>query len=261
MHPPANLAFFGQALQRLPPTRLDALCLLGDLTQLGDVASFRAVFDVARTLGLPIRFVLGNHDVAGDIGECRPAAAESISSIERADERGESVTASLRLAGLNIQRTGGTGSFRFASVPDVSAWGDSSVITLAHFPVLSRRRAFEQACRKYAGDVVNADQTEATLLSRSAPTVVLHGHLHMRDAVPRGRVLQLGFGALAEVGHEFATLTLTTEPNARRLRVDVETHLLDASQGSPGLTPLRTTWQFSHGRWAAAAERQISVTP
>ncbi len=241
MRPSTNLHLLQQALAHLPVAELDALWLLGDLTDLGDVDSLSAVLDSAARTGLPVRFVIGNHDVAG--GVAVPATAPTV---RPAGERAEVVSSHLRLAGLGIEPAPEPGAYRFAPR---GTWDDGILVLLTHFPVFSMRVPVTSAGHKYAGDARGGGAIVAALGRRSGPTVVLHGHLHLRAALAEARVLQLGFGALAEAGHELALVSFDVEPEGRALTVAIQTLALDPDRPGVTLPSVAPSWRFVVDRW------------
>ncbi len=246
IQPPANLALFRESLARLAVGELDALWLLGDLADRGDLASLTAVLGAASATGLPVRFVLGNHDVAGD-----GLLPQSTVTVRPAESAGESISPQLRLAGLAIEPAPDDDGYRFMSLPG-DGWGDGPLVLLTHFPVFSLRTRVTNEGHKYAGDALAADQIQTALLRRSNPTVVLHGHLHLRDALVHGRVLQLGCGALAEAGHERSIVTFHVDPPAHELTVAIETRALEPDRPGPALSSIAPSWRFTGDRWLPA---------
>jgi hypothetical protein len=102
---------------------------------------------------------------------------------------------------------------------------------------------------KYAGDLINFSDTTTLLHQCIAPTLVLHGHLHVRDELAQGSMLQLSFSALIEPPHEMAILELVG--NARELTVH-RRNISIASYSTaqlPVLTKDETRWQLRDKVW------------
>ncbi|MBV9358904.1 MAG: metallophosphoesterase [Chloroflexi bacterium] len=250
IRPSRNLDLFQQALARLPLAELDGLWLLGDLTDLGDVDSLRAVLDSAAGSGLSVRFVLGNHDVAGDV--LLPATAPRV---RPAGERAEAVGSRLRLAGLGVEPAAEPHAYRFTPTP---VWADDFLVLLSHFPVFSMRAPVTSEGHRYAGDALGGCEITTALGRRSRPTVILHGHLHLRAARAEGRVLQLGFGALAEAGHELALVSLEVEPDEQALTVGIQTLALEPARPGVALSSVAPSWRFAADRWLPSTARLLA---
>ena len=64
--------------------------------------------------------------------------------------------------------------------------------------MLSLLQQCADANLKYAGDLRNGDHLATSLVDRTAPTLVINGHLHIRHTTARGSVLQAACGAQVE---------------------------------------------------------------
>lgn len=244
----------GRGLQRLSNERVVALALLGDLTHLGDAASLGAVLTRLESSHRPIWIVPGNHDVTPHPDALGKAITKRAAWINLAVPTGEGMEPWLRVAGLPIAREGTDGTIRLTALPDVAGWDERPVLLLSHFPLLSRREATLDAGWKYAGDAAGAADAWALLTSREAPTIVLHGHLHLQDAIAAGPALQLGFGALAEAAHEVAVLDLTCED--ARVGVTVTPLAVQpADRATPAIGEVCWSWEFRSGYWEPHPER------
>jgi hypothetical protein len=131
----------------------------------------------------------------------------------------------------------------------VADWGAAPAILLTHFPILSRLTACRDAGLKYAGDLTNRAELAAALAARPAPTIVLHGHLHVRDAVAEGTVFQIGCAALVEPPYELAILDLDRADGRIEVRI-VREAVADAGDARlPVLVPERGAWTFDGKSW------------
>ena len=212
--------------------RVDAVVVVGDLANAGDVASAKAVLDgLSSGLGRPLLVVAGNHDCdeRDDMlaGLCDPLTLTAVG--------GEPV------AGVPIAR-GDDGWFGWTG----ALAGDAAVV-VSHFPVLSREERLAGRGLKYAGDLTN----DAALRSRLAgknPVVVLSGHIHAREAHAAGNILQLSAGALIEPPHEIAIVDV--EPGRARRRVSVLGPRV--TPRDPVLAPADELWEFAGGAWSTA---------
>jgi predicted phosphodiesterase len=208
---------------------LDAVFILGDLTDEGDVESLRDALDAcASALAVPGYVVAGNHDA-------------------QIEHFGHEVDARPPLAYIDDGLVGnvpfGTahqqwhGEYRF-TVDVVAPDTDDLLLLATHYPLLSRQRALEARGLRYAGDIEDIEAQTAALARRRAPTVVLTGHLHVGDAHAEGRTLQLVNPPVVE-GDGWASI-LAIDPVGI---VEREVRAIDAS------TVHRTTHRYAEGRW------------
>jgi hypothetical protein len=103
---------------------------------------------------------------------------------------------------------------------------------------------------KYAGDLEDLPVVARPLLKRREPTVVVSGHLHLRDALAEESVLQVNCAALVEPPFEVALLNLVAESD--RLEVLSEAAPVTSSSGGlrlPVLAPASEEWLFEAGAW------------
>jgi predicted phosphodiesterase len=228
---------------------VDAIALLGDLTNAGDEASTLEGLPLCEAVGLPVWAVAGNHDCDEGAGAFRDRlAGRPATSIQIPTPSGD-VAGSIRLAGLSIVACGPSRKWTLEQ-PDIAAWRTDTVLLLSHFPILSRRAAAAAAGLQYAGDVENHKAVEDMLRARSQATVVLHGHLHQRDAVTSGPVLQLGCASLIEP--PFETAQIEIEPMGADLIVRVSHLSVEPPPNVrlPVLSPAQSIWRFRAGAWA-----------
>jgi 3',5'-cyclic AMP phosphodiesterase CpdA len=242
------------AASRFAEEAVDGVIMLGDLTHAGDAPSLERGLAALAEAGRPIWLAPGNHDVAceGDAGPMRARGRDATGA-------GTALVDGLRLAVLEIEsRRCGT-CFGLRTPPATAAWGDDPTLLASHFPALSCASGLAARGLRYAGDLIDASEFADALLGRPAPTVVLSGHLHVRDAYARGRVLQLLFPPVIESPFECAIV----EVNAR------DDHLRIRRQALP-LYPARVRraslldlpieeWAFVGARWSPSpASRPIA---
>ncbi len=254
-HNPYHLADaaqrFEQALRQFVAARVDAVAVLGDLAHFGDAPSLRAGVELMAACGLPVWLVPGNHDVAQHPDRLDAALATvDAPNVHLAGVRGERV-AGVRLAGLPALIGSPGWNARAADYPDTTLWGDDPVVWLTHYPMLSTEARTLQHGLLYAGDLENLGDVAAPLLQRAAPTVVLHGHLHVRDAVTAGALLQLGCAALIEPPFEVSILELTTGTGPPIIRRTSTALVAPPAVRLPVLVPADGSWAWTGGAWAA----------
>ena len=193
-----------RSIQWLENEGVDRLAVLGDLTHFGDLASMREVIEIFGQSQVPCWILPGNHDLTAD-GSTLVEVLSSVggASVEPIDGQTIPFGPSWFATGLEMERAG-PGIYQASSQPDVAGWGDAPVLVLSHFPVLSLQTHCADAGLKYAGDLANRNPIGAAVLGRTAPTLVIHGHLHVRQVVTDGSgaagVLR-GAGRVAVRGH------------------------------------------------------------
>jgi hypothetical protein len=97
----------------------------------------------------------------------------------------------VRIAGISVGSDDGGFRAHASERIDPAAWNGDVALLLTHFPVHSTAQRVTTAGLKYAGDLVNIDEVAGPLVARTAPTIVVHGHLHVRDAFWDGMLLQM----------------------------------------------------------------------
>jgi len=256
------------ALRCLVEGGAEALVILGDLSHLGDARSLEEAVGLAAETGLPVWAVPGNHDVS----ERADALARAMRRIGADDVRlatpeGEAVGGSIRVAGLRVESEDWGFTSRSTGRPETRAWGEDTALLLSHFPILSSRFRVEGAGLRYAGDLESLPAVARPLLVRPAPTVVLSGHLHVRDAFAEGAVLQLNLAALVEPPFEAAVVDAETEGG----RVSIRRRTLPVGSAPDGeelpvLSPSEERWVFDGRGWlrearGVAGRREIVRDP
>ena len=247
----------GRALDAFADAAADLVVVLGDLSDKGDEASLARVLSRLAPLPVPVMVVPGNHDcetrseaLAAALG---PHAGDGVATPEG---RG-AASAGVHLAGVSIASAdGGQTAHATAALP-VELWPpDDLVILLSHYPLLSRADRLRRAGLAFAGELDDLPATVAPLLARRAPTVVLSGHLHVRDACSTASVLQLCFAALIEHPFEFSLLDVEQRDGQVLVR---RTAVSDGGdeppEVDPTLVPPEQAWTFDGSGWHEAVER------
>jgi predicted phosphodiesterase len=208
--------------------RVDAVVVVGDLANAGDVASAKAVLDrLSSGLGRPLLVVAGNHDC----DERDDMLAGLCDLLTATEVDGQRVT------GVPIAR----GDQCYEWTGEVAPGG---TVVVSHFPVLSRDERLTSRGFKYAGDLPNRREL-ARRVGGDGPVVVLSGHIHARDTHAEGNVLQLSAGALIEAPHEVAIVDV----EAQRVRRRVSVLGPRVTPHDPVLAPADETWEFAGGEW------------
>jgi Calcineurin-like phosphoesterase len=231
-----------RAVELFASERVDRVLLLGDLSHDGDLPSLRQVLR-ATASPVPLAAVGGNHDSPQPTTQIVRAGGDAVQLPGwRAVGAG-----SVSTAGLRVTRRA-PGRWGAARRPALTTWGDAPVLLASHFPVLSRVRAVTERGLPYAGDLVDRAGVAGALRARTGPTLVTCGHLHVRDSVASGPLLQLGLGALVEPPFDATVLDLTAEGG--RFGVVRHAHELASApeRRDPRLAPTREAWSFEPGR-------------
>jgi predicted phosphodiesterase len=229
-----------QAAELFAAEGVDCVLALGDLAHDGDAASLReALAPLAG--GAPVFAVGGNHDGP------RPTAAleaMTLDGIRLPGWRALRAAPGARIAGVRAERRD-SGCWAAARPPALATWGDQLVLLATHFPLLSLAAEVRARGLPYAGDLAGRVALADALVGRLAPTLVVCGHLHVRESTVSGTLLQLASGALIEPPFE-ATI-VDARPAADGARVTRIAHELASAPEllDPRLAPAEETWDFN----------------
>jgi predicted phosphodiesterase len=241
------------ALRRCVREGVDGVVLLGDLSWSGDDESLEAGVRLAAKTGRTVWTVSGNHDC----GERVDALARAVrwvgaDNVRLPTPEGEVLGAGgLRVAGIFVTSENRGYTARSDERPDISGWGDEPVVWLTHYPMISFADKASRAGLYYGdNDLDNLEQVARPLLERATPTVVVSGHMHMRDTCVEGEVLQVSCAALTEAPFEITFLDL--ERRGERIVVRIECVPVVPSSPDvrlPVLSPPQQEWVFEAGAW------------
>ena len=232
IHYDRALPRLAMALEWFEEEDVDAILVLGDLTEDGDADSLtQALDEVQRRADRPAYVFAGNHDGAllGDLSQqvdARPPLALVPDGLVRGVPFGTA----------HVDWHGG---FRFTARLDAPDTDDLLVVA-SHFPLISRERAIQARGLRYAGDLEDVETHTRTLGTRTSPTVVLSAHLHVDDVHADGRTLQLVNPPVVE-GEGGASI-VTVEPLGI---VHREVRALD------GNARREHTYRYADGRWSS----------
>jgi DNA repair exonuclease SbcCD nuclease subunit len=243
-------AMLAAAVERVIAVDVDAVVLLGDLAHLGDPASLSAVLRETASLACPVHILPGNHDLIhtddalSTVME-RHGGQRAILAPTAVALAGDLYLVTVALAPRDAQ-----GAFHAHDLP--AAPPTAPLMIFTHFPLLETRERLLAQDLKHAGDLHNRPDLKHSLVTRTAPTIVVHGHLHVRDAHATGPVLQLACAALIEPPHEVTVLEIEREATGE---VVVTRHAEPVAPPAPGvsripvLAPADQTWRFADDRW------------
>ncbi len=248
-----DIARYRSALWRCVREGVDRLALLGVLSWSGDAASLEAGLRLAARTKPAVWVVSGNHD----LGEREDALAEAVrrvgvDNVRLATPEGEVVAAKgVRVAGLYVASDNYGYTARSDERPDVSGWGEETVIFLSHYPMVSfRERAEKEGVYYGDNDLDNLEQVQRPLLEREAPTIVVNGHMHMRDDCATGEVLQVSCASLTQPPFDVTIVDL--EATVNRVSVGVERIPVASLPDDVRLSALSPTWLrwvYEAGAW------------
>jgi predicted phosphodiesterase len=219
------------ALQRFADEGVDGVVFAGDLTHRDDEESVAAGLEHLRLAPGDLWLARGNHDSTLDRGPYGGSA------------EGERLAEDVRLAVVDLATDDGGATFRSASRLPVDRWGGELAVVASHYPLISRAAEVSAVGLPYPGDLLGRAALLDALLARDAPSVVLSGHLHVRDSAADGPVLQLLFAAVVEYPFECSLLELG---EGRVTRTAIPLH--DAPhRRDPALVPALERWEFEGG--------------
>jgi predicted phosphodiesterase len=247
-------ARLGRALELFARERVELLLVLGDLAHDGDLASLKAV--LRQLAGGPrVRLVGGNHDGRRPSARLREAGA---AAAELPGWRAVTVAGSVRLAGARVACRA-VDRCRLARPPALATWGDGLVLLASHFPLLSRERVLARRELPYAEDLLDRAALAAPIMARSAPTVALCGHLHVRDSASAGALLQVSTGALVEPPFEATVIELRARGEELELERSAHELARAPERRDPRLVPAHEVWRFRPDRgWQRRPEASVA---
>jgi 3',5'-cyclic AMP phosphodiesterase CpdA len=240
---------FTQALNHCCTAGADAIVVLGDLTHFGDDTSLHTGVALAAACDRPVYIVPGNHDVAVRPDALLTAIADvSAPGVQLAPPDGV-VLDGVRLAGLAQLSAAPDWGATALALPLLDAWGDDLVVYLSHYPLLSLAARAQAAGLQYPGDLTNLSLVRVPFCERAAPTIVVHGHAHVRAAEADGVLLQLACAALIEPPFDVSLLTIERTTDATTVQL-ARMPLLEAPQVRlPILSPVADSWIYQNHRW------------
>lgn len=247
-HNPYDFVGLGERLERavelFDEYLVDAIVVLGDISDQGDPASTRAALAALAQAKAPLLLVAGNHDCLQDDARVASSAA---GLGEMLDDRLRWI-GDIPIAGIAIETDVASQGMRLANARRAPHAGSASVFA-SHFPLISRADALAAHGLRYAGDLRgHADALEA-VVDGHTPTVVLNGHLHARDSACAGQVLQLAAGALIEPPYDVAFVDVQASDGLVSVRRRCEE--LGATDGLevPTLVGPHEDWVFDGAGW------------
>jgi Calcineurin-like phosphoesterase len=250
----------------------ELLVVAGDLTHDGDAVSCDAALDCVLDVSpVPVAVVEGNHDVL-----CGGAPLGRRSDVRDAWRRAQAL-ADEELIALSAVRIDGDG--RWAWDPAAAAGSPSAApngapgaaagerpsrngaphsaadglasLVVSHFPLAPHADRLAAAGLPFPGELGDRASRFERLATSGVPTVVLSGHVHVRDAIGHDNVLQLCVPALVERPHEAAVVDvdpIAQVVRCRRVRSDGP--VSDRGAEPWLLAAADERWTFAGGSWS-----------
>jgi len=240
------LARCAATIEALVAHGCELLVVAGDLTHDGDAAACEAALDCILTASpIPVAIVEGNHDVQRD-RMLVPRRTVVRDGWRRAAVAADEQFVALRAVG--VQREGRWARDR--GVGAVPAHCLMSVV-VSHYPLVPHAEGLASAGLPFPGELAERPLLLDQLAAIDVPSVVLSGHLHVRDALAHGRVLQLCVGSLIEAPYEAAIVEL--DPFAETVRC-TRVGSGGAAPAARGAEPWllafpQEGWTFAAGAW------------
>lgn len=242
------------ALSRFERAGVDAVVVCGDLTQDGDRPSARAVLAQLATAAVPVWVVPGNHDIVPDNRLFESVLAEvGGGRVQLVPPAGVALGQGVTMVGVGIGATEGGPVRLLRGGP--APGGEEVQLVVSHYPVVPIHAALAAAGLPAAREAEDPDGLRSAFARAGSPTVVVHGHQHVRTTVVDGHLLQWGQAALAEPPHDTTVLEIEAPGDGAPVRVDAEAEAHHA--GWPTLlSPSRRAFRYtSTTRWREAPLR------
>jgi len=235
-------------LTRMERFNVDIIAVLGDLSHFADVESLARVRRLLRATGKPVITLSGNHDITAEPGS--PATFQQYFA-DRITCAPPMVTTlnGFAVQLLGLERDEDSNLLNSLGPPFEPRTATTSLI-MSHYPLLPLAEILEQQGLKHAGDLTDLADRTRQLSALTQPTIVFHGHLHVRATTVAGSVLHLSFAALVEPPHEYSIVTITGNQDGflQIERAASSVYAFDAPR-SPVLSSGREQWRFASMQW------------
>lgn len=223
----------------------EVLVVAGDVTHDGDRASCEAALDcLLRISPIPVAVVEGNHDVRLDRALV-PQRGDVRDAWRRARAVAHEELVALHAVGVDrderwaLDHAAGSADHGLAAV------------LVSHYPLVPHADRLAATGLPWPGELDDRDLLFARLAATRIPTIVLSGHLHVRDASCQDAVLQICVPALVERPHEAAVVEVEPLGHAVRCMRIRSDGLAPARGAEPWLlAPADERWTFADGSWS-----------
>ena len=239
---------FRYAVEACAEECVDGVVLLGDISNSGGDWSVEKGVRLAAQTGLPVWVVSGNHDCFKRVEAVRDAVRRvGASNVRLAMPEGRMV-GEVRGAGVSITMDDAWVS-RADGRPEVSLWGDELVVWLTHYPLISFDETTREAGLLYGDELADREEVLQPLSERTAPTVVVSGHVHLRVDSVAGPVLQLACAALVEPPFEISFLEVERVNGRATVRVENAALVPSLTVRTPTFAPSKREWIYDEEKW------------
>lgn len=244
-----------QTVETLVARGCELLVVAGDLTHDGDDAScaaaLRCILDASP---IPVAVVAGNHDVGRD-GALVPSRLAVRDAWRRAEAVADEQLVALRAIG--VDRDGRWARDDAAAETGWVVPHCLATVVVSHFPLAAHAERLAAAGLPSPGELADRAALLELLAATRRPTVVLSGHLHVRDTLAHGNVLQVCVPALVEPPHEAAIVDLDPFGEVVRcMRVAPGGAAAERAAAPWLLAPADERWDFAAGSWT---RREVAV--
>ena len=222
----------------------EVLVVAGDVTHDGDRTSCDAALDcLLRVSPIPVAVVEGNHDVRLD-RTLVPQRGDVRDAWRRARAVAHEELVALHAAGVDRDERWALG--READSADHGL----ATVLVSHYPLVPHADRMAAAGLPWPGELDDRGPLFERIAATRIPTVVLSGHLHVRDASCQDAVLQICVPALVERPHEAAVVEVEPLGHAVRCMRIRSDGPAPARGAEPWLlAPADERWTFADGSW------------
>lgn len=241
------------ALTHFAAKEVDLVIAAGDFAHHGDLDSLSHVLSALAGADASALAVSGNHDVVDDPHLLERALEQAaVQGVALATPTG-SPQGEMQVAGVHVDASEGWFGVRLREPPDTAAWSSEPVLLISHYPVLSLACAVTASGFPYPGDLIERAEIADRLSARSAPTVVLSGHIHARASIAEGPVLQITNAAMVEPPYECSVIEIESAPSGALTVVRESVRVgAPASRREPVFSAPHEEWTFDGAGWCAA---------
>jgi hypothetical protein len=242
-----SLERLARAVDRCVARDADALLLPGDVTQGGDAWAIGEVIEVLARSERPAWIAGGNHDTRGGSGTDGSLLPGALAAVRDGPVRGvDPIGVTVGPATLAGTHARPADDGRYEGDPPAESDTPGPRVWLTHFPVLPGEARLAAAGLRHPGDARDRAEVAARLSGLPGPTLVLSGHLHVRDATTEGAVLQLGAAALVEPPFEIGMVDIAVD--GQEVLVSRSCESVEGWDGpAPLLAPAVQAWRYRPG--------------
>jgi len=228
-----------------------ALLLAGDLADDGGDESLDRLLRLASTATMPVWAAPGNHDAYQATDALTRAVRRAGSAVRVVSPTWEGLGEGIFVAGPRLAPTAEWGVF--AVEPPMPSPADAELaVWLTHYPVLAHAERFAEHDLKFAEDAQGRGAVEQELRALARPLLVISGHLHARDTVADGPILEITASPSIEAPFEMTLVEVRADDGVAATIDRVGLGFADPEAARPPiLAPEHEAWRFAD-RWRRA---------